>query len=55
VIKQLAEKSGFSVEAAKARLAELSPCLMDKVTPEGGLHDMGQKLLGGVVPPIRGS
>ena len=35
VIKQSAEKSGFSVEAAKAKLAELLPSLIDKITPEG--------------------
>jgi uncharacterized protein YidB (DUF937 family) len=52
VIQQLAEKSGVSVEAAKAQLTELLPSLIDKVTPEGkipegGLLDKGQELLRG--------
>ena len=51
VIRQLAEKSGISIEAAKAQLAELLPSLIDKVTPEGkipegGLLDKGRELLG---------
>ncbi len=51
VIQQLAEKSGVSIEAAKAQLAELLPGLIDKVTPEGkipegGLLDKGRELLG---------
>ena len=51
VIKQLAEKSGVSVDAAKAQLSELLPSLIDKVTPEGkipegGLLDKGIELLG---------
>ena len=51
VIQQLAEKSGVSVDAAKAQLAELLPSLIDKVTPEGkipegGLLDKGRELLG---------
>ena len=51
VIKQLAEKSGVSVDAAKAHLSELLPSLIDKVTPEGkipegGLLDKGIELLG---------
>ena len=51
VIQQLAEKSGVSVDAAKAQLAELLPSLIDKVTPEGkipegGLLDKGIELLG---------
>ena len=50
VIQQLAEKSGVSIDAAKAQLAELLPTLIDKVTPdgkipEGGLLDKGQELL----------
>jgi uncharacterized protein YidB (DUF937 family) len=53
VIQQLAEKSGVSVEAAKAQLAELLPRLIDKVTPdgkipEGGLLDTGRELLRGM-------
>ena len=53
VIQQLAEKSGPSVDAAKAQLAELLPNLIDKVTPEGkipegGLIDKGQELLRGM-------
>ena len=53
VIQQLAEKSGISVDAAKAQLAELLPSLIDKATPEGkipegGLLDMGQELLRGL-------
>ena len=53
VIQQLAEKSGVSVDAAKAQLAELLPSLIDKVTPEGkipegGLLDKGQELLRGL-------
>ena len=53
VIQQLAEKSGVSVDAAKAQLAELLPSLIDKVTPdgkipEGGLLDKGQELLRGM-------
>ena len=35
VIQQLAEKSGISIDAAKAQLAELLPSLIDKITPEG--------------------
>ena len=51
VIQQLAEKSGISVDAAKAQLSELLPSLIDKVTPEGkipegGLLDKGIELLG---------
>jgi uncharacterized protein YidB (DUF937 family) len=53
VIKQLAEKSGVSVDAAKAQLVELLPSLIDKVTPggeipEGGLLDKGEELLRGM-------
>jgi uncharacterized protein YidB (DUF937 family) len=53
VVQQLAEKSGVSVEAAKAQLAELLPSLIDKVTPEGkipegGLLGMGQEFLRGL-------
>jgi uncharacterized protein YidB (DUF937 family) len=53
VIQQLAEKSGISVDAAKEKLAELLPGLIDKVTPEGkipegGLINMGQELLRGI-------
>jgi uncharacterized protein YidB (DUF937 family) len=53
VIQQLAEKSGVSIDAAKAHLAELLPSLIDKVTPdgkipEGGLLDKGQELLRGM-------
>jgi uncharacterized protein YidB (DUF937 family) len=53
VIQQLAEKSGVSIDAAKAQLAELLPSLIDKVTPEGkipegGLLDKGQELLRGL-------
>ena len=52
VIQQLAEKSGVSIDAAKAQLSELLPTLIDKVTPEGkvpegGLLDKGQELLRG--------
>jgi uncharacterized protein YidB (DUF937 family) len=52
VIKQLSEKSGISVDAAKAQLAELLPGLIDKVTPEGkipegDLLDKGMELLKG--------
>jgi uncharacterized protein YidB (DUF937 family) len=51
VIQQLAEKSGVSVDAAKAQLSELLPSLIDKVTPEGkipegGLLGKGIELLG---------
>ena len=51
VIQQLAEKSGVSIDAAKAHLAEILPSLIDKVTPEGkipegGLLDKGIELLG---------
>jgi uncharacterized protein YidB (DUF937 family) len=51
VIRQLAEKSGVSVDAAKAQLSELLPALIDKVTPEGkipegGLLGKGVELLG---------
>ena len=51
VIQQLAEKSGVSVDAAKAQLSELLPGLIDKLTPEGkipegGLLDKGIGLLG---------
>jgi uncharacterized protein YidB (DUF937 family) len=50
-IQQLAEKSGISVDAAKAQLSELLPSLIDKITPEGkipegGLLDKGMELLG---------
>jgi uncharacterized protein YidB (DUF937 family) len=53
VIKQLSEKSGISVDAAKAQLAELLPGLIDKVTPEGkipegDLLDKGMELLKGL-------
>jgi uncharacterized protein YidB (DUF937 family) len=53
VIRQLAEKSGVSADAAKAQLAELLPSLIDKVTPEGeipegGLLEKGQELLRGL-------
>lgn len=53
VIQQLAEKSGISIDAAKAQLAELLPILIDKITPEGkipegGLLDKGQELLRGL-------
>ena len=53
VIQQLAEKSGISVDAAKAQLAELLPSLIDKATPEGkvpegGLLGMGQEFLRGL-------
>jgi uncharacterized protein YidB (DUF937 family) len=56
VIQQLAEKSGVSIDAAKAQLAELLPSLIDKVTPEGkipegGLLGMGQELLRGWFSP----
>jgi len=55
VIQQLAEKSGVSIDVAKAQLAELLPSLIDKVTPdgtipEGGLLDKGQELLRGLFP-----
>jgi uncharacterized protein YidB (DUF937 family) len=51
VIQQLAEKSGVSVDVAKAQLSELLPSLIDKVTPdgkipEGGLLGKGVELLG---------
>jgi uncharacterized protein YidB (DUF937 family) len=51
VIQQLAEKSGLSIDAAKAQLAELLPSLIDKVTPEGkipegGLLDKGIEIFG---------
>jgi uncharacterized protein YidB (DUF937 family) len=54
VVKQLAEKCGVSVDAAKAQLAELLPSLIDKVTPEGkipegGLLDKGEELLQGML------
>jgi uncharacterized protein YidB (DUF937 family) len=53
VLQQLAEKSGVSLEAAKAQLAELLPSLIDKATPEGkipegGLLDRGEELLRGL-------
>ena len=60
VIRQLAEKSGVSIDAAKAQLAELLPSLIDKVTPEGkipegGLLDKGQELLREpVLPKVKG-
>ncbi len=52
VIKQLSEKSGISVDAAKAQLAELLPSLIDKITPEGkvpegDLLNKGMELLSG--------
>jgi uncharacterized protein YidB (DUF937 family) len=40
-IQQLAEKSGISIDAAKAHLAELLPSLIDKITPEGKIPDEG--------------
>lgn len=51
MIQQLAEKSGVSFDAAKAKLSELLPSLIDKVTPEGeipegGLLGKGAELLG---------
>jgi len=39
LIKQLAEKSGVSVDAAKAQLAKLLPSLIDKITPEGKIPE----------------
>jgi uncharacterized protein YidB (DUF937 family) len=39
VIQQLAEKSGVSVDAAKAQLAKLLPSLIDKITPEGKIPE----------------
>jgi uncharacterized protein YidB (DUF937 family) len=52
VIKQLSEKSGISIDDAKAQIAELLPSLIDKVTPEGkipegDLLNKGMELLGG--------
>ena len=41
MIQQLAEKSGISVDAAKAQLAELLHSLMDKVTPLGKIPEGG--------------
>ena len=41
VIRQLAERSGVSFDAAKAQLAELLPSLIDKVTPEGKIPEEG--------------
>jgi uncharacterized protein YidB (DUF937 family) len=40
-IQQLAEKSGLSADAAKAKLAELLPAMIDKVTPEGKIPEGG--------------
>jgi uncharacterized protein YidB (DUF937 family) len=53
VIKQLSEKSGVSIDAAKAQLAELLPTLIDKVTPEGkvpegDLLNKGLEILSGI-------
>jgi uncharacterized protein YidB (DUF937 family) len=53
VIKQLSEKSGVSIDAAKAQLAELLPTLIDKVTPdgkvpEGDLLNKGLEILRGI-------
>ncbi len=54
VIQQLAEKSGVSIDEAKAQLAELLPTLIDKFTPEGkvpegGFLDKGLELLQGML------
>jgi uncharacterized protein YidB (DUF937 family) len=53
VIKQLSEKSGISIDAAKTQLAELLPNLIDKITPEGkvpegDLLSKGMELLSGI-------
>jgi uncharacterized protein YidB (DUF937 family) len=53
MIKQLSEKSGASIDAAKAQLAELLPTLIDKLTPEGkvpegDLLNKGMELLRGI-------
>jgi uncharacterized protein YidB (DUF937 family) len=55
VIQQLAEKSGFSVDAARAQLAELLPRLVDQVTPEGkipagSLLDTAREALQNIFP-----
>ena len=38
-LKQLAEGSGLSVDDVKAKLAEVLPGLIDKLTPEGKLPE----------------
>lgn len=40
-IQQLAEKIGLSPEAAKSKLAEFLPDIIDKLTPEGKLPEAG--------------
>ena len=40
-IQQLADKIGMSPEAAKSKLAELLPVIIDKLTPEGKIPETG--------------
>jgi uncharacterized protein YidB (DUF937 family) len=51
VIQQPSEKSGISIDAAKAQLTELLPSLIDKITPEGDLLSKGMEILGGIFSP----
>lgn len=47
-IQQLAEKIGVSPDAAKSKLAELLPDIIDKLTPDGKIPEAGflEKTLG---------
>lgn len=38
-INQFAEKTGMSLDAAKSKLAELLPDIVDKLTPEGKIPE----------------
>ena len=40
-IQQIAEKMGLSPDAAKSKLAELLPGIIDKLTPEGKIPEGG--------------
>ncbi len=40
-IQRLAEKTGVSSEAARSKLAELLPDIIDKLTPEGKIPEGG--------------
>ena len=40
-IQELADKAGVTAEAAKAKLAEILPGLVDKLTPQGKIPEGG--------------
>jgi uncharacterized protein YidB (DUF937 family) len=39
-ISELAEKAGMSPEAVKTQLADVLPKIVDRLTPDGKLHDV---------------